>query len=135
MSGGHRYDSGMKKLAVVAAVGAVLLLGGCASASAPEVDVTSESAPEESVVPTPTGTPGQDLSDQYEPDDLLLLIVDKGWQGDRPSDDEIIAAGHAACDAVAAGETKSAVDVMPEATEFNNNLLVVNATNIYCPEL
>lgn len=143
----------MKKLGLIGVAVAALLLAGC---SAPVVESAREapsSAPSATTAKTPTSEPtaaaiemeANETIDATTPwgeagfesaDAWYLASMDTVWQGERPSDDQLIGAGMLACEQIAAGATRDDVVVVTGDTEeaaSNNRKVISYALFTYCP--
>ena len=127
----------------IAAAASVLLLAGCSAVSAeaqgvptPTPSVTPSSTPEpiaakaESPSPSPSHNP--DWGD-YTQDEFYLAGAGRGWQGIRPTDQELIAAAHLACETLRSGTPRADVHVA-DGPDINNLRTVTYAIQVYCPE-
>lgn len=92
--------------------------------------ITAQAAPEESEGPGAFGNPADD--------DFFIKSVEFVWRGERPTDEQFVAAAKLACEQIEAGTPWDAVQVTsgagPEDDAWNNEAIGQYAEQIYCPQ-
>lgn len=134
------------KGAVVVVAAMMLLLGGCAGTVQPGPTVTVPTQAE-APVETPNAAaitqaaeaPATDTArvDPAKADADLVAGLDYFWQGEKPTPEQWIAAGHLVCERLSQGTGYSDVRVVEGDSadaEHNNSKVVLYATQFYCPQ-
>jgi hypothetical protein len=122
-------------IAVVAA--ALLLLAGCTS-SAPAEDASGDTTVAPTVESAPiTAEPKSSSPTPSASTDDYLLAMHAIWQGDPPSDDELVSAGTLVCENLRSGKPDAEIVVVVGSTDdaaANNTKTVTAAKQYLCPE-
>ena len=133
-----------KKL--VAVVAAVLVLAGCSAVPSDNGADSARVAPSSSPTAAPLPEqPEPEITEQSEAqkngfkdeDDWYLRSVKSSWQGDVPTDEELLKAGTSACEALTSGTQKAdvvSVEGDSENAVYNNQIVVAYAIMALCPE-
>lgn len=130
----------MKRTIPAVLIAASLALAGCASTAADQASTAAGAA-----LPTATATasPAPIVIDdtpnaaptESDADSEFIEAIKKGWT-DAPTDEQLLAAGHSACDQLSSGADPASIVVVSgdsEAAQFWNRSLVQTAAQILCP--
>ncbi|TFC59401.1 MULTISPECIES: DUF732 domain-containing protein [unclassified Cryobacterium] len=136
-----------KTLKLVAAVGVVLVLGGCSAGAssaavekaAPKVVASAEPSAEPVALEPDDGLTTPAITEGSDTDYLREVRLRLKGMNDT-TDTELVAAGHAACDLYGTGGTRDTIDIVEgdapgePMSGYNDIVIATWAATTYCSE-